>query len=102
MKRVFGLFTLLLVLGFVWLSPVQANERGNDPLLAQAGSACRTLNQSCGIPAGTSGLINPACCNGLWCQNGVCVNTRRAGEPCGSPANPPCGSGLACVNQRCQ
>lgn len=64
---------------------------------AAAQGQCKRQNEGCG--AGIGG----ACCDNLWCHNGACKRYQQAGEPCGTPAQPPCQpNSTACVNGRCQ
>ena len=59
---------------------------------------CSQEGQGCGV-----GLVVPlACCDGLWCQNAMCAHFRKAEEPCGSLADPPCEPNvLACNGGKC-
>lgn len=62
-----------------------------------AAQGCKRQNEGCG--AGIGGV----CCDGLTCHNGACKRFRQAGEPCGSPADPPCQPDVtSCQAGRCR
>lgn len=75
----------------------QTSQAQSGAQVVPVQQACQPRNQACG-----AGYNVGPCCDNLWCQNGSCQPFQQVGQPCGTPATPPCQPGLACNMGACQ